>query len=230
MNLGSFNKGSVVLDDKLRLYMRAVFLRMFMALSLTGIVSFICVSSPELLEIMSGGAALFGIVTFGIVIYLSTRINKIQATTANTLFWIYSACQGAFLSPLFALYTSASIANAFFMTAIFFGGMSLYGYTTKKDLTRLGSFMTVGLICIIVTTLVNVFILKNSGLQTGLSALTIIVFCGLTAFDVQKIRGFYSFSDNEETLDKKAIFGALALYLDFINIFLHILRFVGDRK
>jgi FtsH-binding integral membrane protein len=127
------------------------------------------------------------------------------------------------------MYTGASIANAFFMTSVFFGGMSLYGYTTDRDLTELGSFMRVGLFALIITSIVNIFI-GSSMLQIGLSAICLVIFCGLTAYDVQKIKEFYNEKYDEDTLRKRALIGALSLYLDFINMFLALLRLIGDRK
>ena len=226
----NFNSSPIVMGDGLRKYMISVYNKMFMALCLTGAVSFVCISNPNILQFMMGGFSIFlMIATFGIVIYLSARINKIDSEKAKALFWLYSALLGAFLSPLFVIYTGESIANAFFMTAIFFGGMSLYGYITKKDLTGVGSFMTVGLFAVIITSIVNIF-LQSSGLQTGLSALCVIIFCGLTAYDVQKIKAFYNPSIDEETLKKRAILGSLSLYLDFINLFLALLRLFGNRR
>jgi FtsH-binding integral membrane protein len=226
----NFSSGPIIVSDGLRKYMMSVYNKMFLALCLTGIVSFLCISNPAVLSFMAGGfSIILMLATFGIVIYLSARINKIDAEKAKALFWVYSALLGAFLSPLFVIYTGESIANAFFMTAVFFGGMSLYGYVTKKDLTGMGSFMIVGLFAVIVTSIVNMF-LKSSGLQMGLSALTIVIFCGLTAYDVQKIKEFYHNSLDDETLKKRAVLGALSLYLDFINIFLSLLRLFGNRR
>ena len=129
------NQGPIVMGDGLRKYMTSVYNKMFLALCLTGVVSFVCVSNPAILQFMAGGfSILLMLATLGIVIYLSARIQKIDSERANALFWIYSALIGASLSPLFVVYTGESIANAFFMTAVFFGGMSLYGYVTKKDL------------------------------------------------------------------------------------------------
>lgn len=230
---GNFNMqtGPIMVDNGLRIYMRSVFTKMFLGLCITGLVAFLCVSSPEILRFMAGGfSILMMIATFGIVIYMSTRISKISPDTANSLFLVYSALIGAFLSPLFVIYTGASIANCFFMTATFFGGMSLLGYTTRKDLTNVGSFMFVGLICLIVTSFVNIFFLKSSALQVGLSALSLIIFAGLTAFDVQKIKQFYNSNEPIEISTKKAILGALNLYMDFINMFLAMLRLFGDRR
>ena len=228
--MNGFNSSPIIMGDGLRKYMTSIYNRMFLALCLTAIVSMICASNPQILAFMAGGfSILLMIATFGIVIYLSARINHMPSEKANGLFWIYSALLGAFLSPLFAIYTGESIANSFVMTAMFFGGMSLYGYVTKRDLTGVGSFMTVGLFAVIISSIVNLF-LKSSGLQIGLSALCIVIFSGLTAYDIQKIKTFYNASADEETLKKRAILGSLTLYLDFINLFLSILRFFGDRR
>jgi FtsH-binding integral membrane protein len=221
----------IYINGGLKKYMVSVFNKMFFALCLTGVVSLVCSSNPDILAFMASGFSfILMLATVGIVIYMSARINKMDSEKANALFWIYSALIGAAFSPLFAMYTGESIANAFFSTAVFFGGMSLYGYATNRDLTGVGSFMTVGLFAIIITSLANVIFMKSSGLQLGLSALSIIVFCGLTAYDVQKIKEFYSDSLDEETLKKRGVFGALNLYMDFLNIFIALLRLVGNRK
>lgn len=229
----NFNQGPIIsgsTGNGLRKYMTSVYNKMFMALCLTGVVSLVCASNPAVLQLMAGGfSILLMLATLGIVIYLSARIHKIDSEKANALFWIYSALIGASLSPIFAVYTGESIAVSFFMAATFFGGMSLYGYVTKKDLTSVGSFMMVGLFAVILTSIVNIF-LRNSVLQLGLSVLTVIIFCGLTAYDVQKIRSFYDPSLDDESLRKRSILGSLSLYLDFINIFLAMLRLLGDRK
>jgi FtsH-binding integral membrane protein len=128
------------------------------------------------------------------------------------------------------MYTSESMVGAFFSTAVFFGGMSLYGYATGRDLTGVASFMTVGLFAVIITSFVNIIFMKSSGIQVGLSALSIVIFCGLTAYDVQKIKEFYSDSLDKETLKKRGVIGALSLYLDFLNIFISLLRIMGNRK
>ena len=214
----------------LQKYMMSVFNKMFIALCLTGLVSLVCVSNPAILQAMAGGFSIvLLIVTLGIVLYLSKQITQMPAERASILFWIYSALIGLSISPIFVFYTGESIANAFFTTAIFFGGMSLYGYVTKKDLSGMGAFMIVGLFSIIIASLINLF-LRSSALQLGLSALSIVVFCGLTAYDKQKIRAFYNPAISEEDIKKRSILGALALYLDFINIFLALLRLMGNRK
>jgi FtsH-binding integral membrane protein len=178
----------------------------------------------------SGISFILMLATFGIVVYISARINKISADNANALFWIYSILIGASISPILALYTGESIANAFFSAAAFFGGMSFYGYVTKRDLTEVGSFMIVGIFAVIITSLVNSLFLHNSGLQIGLSVLSIIIFCGLTAYDIQNIKKFYHASLDDETLKKSGIIGALSLYLNFLNLFLAFLRILGNRK
>lgn len=226
----NLRQSPIGVDNGLQKYMTSVFNKMFMALCLTGAVSFASLSNPAIMQVMTGGfSVILMFVTLGLVVYLSTQITKISAERANTLFWIYSALIGLSISPICAIYTGESIANAFFMTAIFFGGMSLYGYVTKKDLTGMGSFMIVGLFSIIIASIINLF-LTSSALQLGLSAISIVVFCGLTAFDVQKIREFYDPAMSEEEIRKHSIIGALKLYLDFINIFLSLLRLMGSRK
>ena len=225
-----FNQSPIQMDAGLSSYMRAVFSRMFMALCVTGSVSYWCSTNQVMLKLLSGGVStLLMLGTLGVVFYLTSRIQKIAITRANVLFWVYAPLIGLSFSPLFTLYTGESLATTFLMTSIFFGSMSLYGYITKRDLTSLGSFMTVGLFSIIIATIINIF-LKSSGLQLGLSAITIVVFCGLTAYDIQKIREIYVRASDEETAKKYAILGVLSLYLDFINIFLSLLRFLGKKQ
>ena len=145
------------------------------------------------------------------------------------LFWSYAALMGISLAPIFLLYTQSSLVRVFLITAGAFGGLSLYGYTTKRDLTGFGSFLYMGLIGLIIATLVNIF-LKSSGLDWALSIIGVGIFSGLTAYDSQKIREIYRSTDDSETAVKKALTGALSLYLDFINLFLYLLRFFGDRR
>jgi FtsH-binding integral membrane protein len=222
--------GVVTAADGLRGYMTSVFNKMFMALCFTGTVAYLCASSQEIITFMAGGISyLLLFATLAIVFYLSTRINKIDSNKAQALFWLYSALLGACLSPIFVVYTGTSIANSFFTASAFFGGMSLYGYLTKKDLTNVGSFMMVGLVAVVLTTLVNIF-LRNSALSIGMSALCVVIFSGLTAYDIQRIRAFYATAHGEEALKKRSVIGALQLYLDFVNLFLALLRLMGSRK
>jgi FtsH-binding integral membrane protein len=211
--------------------MISVFNKMFWALCLTGCVSYVCGASPEILAVLQGGFSMvLFIATLGIVVYLSARINKISSEKAQALFWLYSALVGASISPIIASYTGESIANAFFTSAAFFGGLSIYGYTTTRDLTGVGSFMIVGLIAVIISSFINIIFLKSSALSLGLSAISIIIFGGLTMYDVQKIKNYYDASCDEQTIASRAVIGALNLYLDFLNLFLMLLRFIGNRK
>ncbi|MDR1365149.1 MAG: Bax inhibitor-1/YccA family protein [Holosporales bacterium] len=228
-----FEDGPIIVGDSvggIKKYMTFVYNRMFAALCLTGLVALVCGANDNILRLMTGGfAMLLMIATIAIVMYLTARINSIDASKASALFWIYSALIGASVSPVLMMYTGESIATAFFMTALFFGGMSLYGRFTQKNLTGMGSFMFVGLITVVVASIANVF-MGSSRLQIGLSALSVIIFCGLTAYDAQRIALSYNDSDSDEVMKKKAICGALSLYLDFINIFLALLRIMGRRR
>ena len=165
----------------------------------------------------------------GIVMYMSFGINSMSSSRAQTVFWIFAALMGASLSSIFVHYTGTSIARVFFITAGTFGAMSLYGYTTKKDLTALGSFLMMGLIGIIIASVVNIF-LKSSAMHFIISILGVLIFVGLTAYDTQKIKNMYLASDGNEVMSKKAIMGALTLYLDFINLFIMLLRLFGQRR
>jgi len=167
--------------------------------------------------------------TLGLVFFISFRINRLQYTTAMTLFMVYAALLGVTLSSIFLAYTGASITRVFFISAASFGALSLYGYTTQRDLSAMGSFMIMGLFGIIIASLVNIF-LKSSGLDWAISIIGIGVFAGLTAWDTQRIKEMYDSMDDDGTMGRKAIMGALSLYLDFINLFLMLLRLVGDRR
>ncbi|MDR1034530.1 MAG: Bax inhibitor-1/YccA family protein [Holosporales bacterium] len=227
----NFTSGPVQVDEGLRKYMLSVFNKMFMALCLTGSVAFICGSKPEIVAAMQGGlSTILFIATLAIVLYLSAKINKLTPEKAQSLFWLYSVFVGASISPIVAIYTGESIANAFFTSAAFFGGLSLYGYTTSKDLTGIGSFMLTGLIVVILSSFINVFFLKSSLLDLGLSVLSVIIFGGLTMYDIQRIKSCYSESYGEEAVARCSVIGALCLYLDFLNLFLALLRIVGNRK
>ncbi len=219
-------------DVGLRNYMLRVYNFMAIALAITGFSSFLIASTPALVQAIFGSplkwVVLFAPLAF--VFFLGSKINKISASTAQNYLWIYSLLMGLSLAPIFLVYTGSSIARAFFVSASLFGAMSIYGYTTKKDLTGMGSFMIMGLIGIIIASLVNLF-LKSSGLDFVVSILSVIIFTGLTAYDVQKTRDiYYQFSSNDELVRKSAVMGALSLYMDFINIFISLLRLFGDRR
>ena len=165
----------------------------------------------------------------GVVFYISFGIRKMSAAKAQGAFWIFAALMGASLSSIFLVYTGASITRVFFITAGTFGAMSIYGYTTKRDLTRLGSFLMMGLIGIIIASIVNIF-MKSSMMYFVISIIGVLIFVGLTAYDTQKIKNMYLVSDTGEVMGKKAVMGALTLYLDFINLFLMLLRLFGQRR
>ena len=165
----------------------------------------------------------------GIVFYMSFGINKMSAQKAQTIFWVFAGLMGASLSSIFLQYTGASISRVFFITAGTFGAMSLYGYTTRRDLTKLGSFLIMGLIGILIASIVNIF-LKSPAVYFVVSILGVLIFVGLTAYDTQKIKNMYFESDSTEVASKKAVMGALTLYLDFINLFIMLLRLFGQRR
>ena len=160
---------------------------------------------------------------------MSFGIAKMSASKAQTVFWIFAGLMGLSLSSIFVVYTEASIARVFFITAGTFGAMSIYGYTTKRDLTKLGSFLMMGLIGIIIASLVNIF-MKSAMMYFVISILGVLIFVGLTAYDTQKIKNMYLVSDSGELMGKKAVMGALTLYLDFINLFIMHLRLFGQRR
>lgn len=183
--------------------------------------------------ILSSNILFFGliIVQLGLVFFLSGMVNKISASVATTLFMLYSVLTGLTLSVIFMQYTGASIGSTFVVTAGTFGAMSVYGYTTKRDLTGLGSMMMMGLIGIIIASVVNIF-LKSSAMSWAITYIGVIVFVGLTAYDTQKLKaiGEQVSADDRENYRKYSIMGALTLYLDFINLFLMLLRILGDRR
>ena len=232
---------SVIGDEGLRAYMLKIYNYMAAGLALTGIVAMYSAQSEAVLNalyVMQGNAVvgmkpLAWIVMFaplGLVLYLSFGLRKMSLMTAQISYWVYAAVMGLSLSTIFLTYTGESIARVFFITAGTFGGMSLYGYTTKRDLTGIGSFLMAGLIGIIIASLVN-FFLHSSSLQFAISVIAVLVFVGLTAYDTQKLKALYSeASASDEWAGKIVIMGALTLYLDFINLFLQLLYLFGDRR
>ena len=206
--------------------MRGVYGWMGGGLALTAFVSLLTVSSPALLQAILGNRILFYILIFGelgLVIGISGAINRISASTASLLFLAYAALNGLTMSTIFVAFTSSSIASTFVITAGMFGAMSLYGYVTKSDLTSWGSFLFMGLVGVVIASVVNIF-LQSSMIYWVMSFCGVIVFTGLTAYDTQRIK------NQGNTGTKGAILGALTLYLDFINMFLMLLRILGDRR
>ena len=227
-------------DVGLRQYMLRVYNYMASGLALTGITAALVASTPALWELFfqagpRGHAGLTGlgwivvIAPIGLVFALSAGIARMRASTAMGLFWLYAGLMGLSLSSVFLTYTGASITRVFFITAASFCGLSLYGYTTQRSLSAFGSFLVMGLWGLVIASVVNMF-LMSSALQFVMSVAGVLIFAGLTAWDTQKIKEMYWVGDDGETAGKKAVMGALALYLDFINLFLMLLRFFGDRR
>ena len=245
-NQRSFTKTAdqAVIDEGLRAYMLKVYNYMTTGLLLTGLIAYVfgkaSVVTNDIGQIVGFtqlGVTLFGsplkwivmLAPLGFVFYLSARINKMSVSSAQITFWIFSAIMGLSLASLFIQFTGASIARVFFITSGTFAAMSLYGYTTKRDLTKFGGFLFMGLIGIIIASLVNLFF-QSSALQFAISIIGVLVFVGLTAYDTQSIKNMYYAGDSENTGSKKALMGALRLYLDFINLFILLLQLFGQRR
>ncbi len=228
---------AVEFDAGLRAYMLRIYNYMASALIVTGLVAYFAGTSEAFLSMMVGAdgraSALSYILMFaplGIVFYLSARIRSLSEGAAQMWFWTFAVVMGLSLFYIFAAYTGVSIARVFFITAGTFGAMSLYGYTTKKDLTGMGSFLFMGLIGIILASLVNLF-LQSSALHFAVSVIGVLVFVGLTAWDTQRLKNtYYMLAGSGAELHKTAIMGALSLYLDFINLFIMLLQLFGDRR
>ena len=222
-------------DEGLRAYMSRVYGLMAGAMALTGAVAYGIGTNETLVAAIYGTPLVWVVILapLAMVFFLAARIHKLQPQTAQTLFWIYAALVGASISSIFMLYTSVSIAKTFFITATAFLGLSLFGYTTKRDLSGLGSFLIMGVIGLVVAMIVNMF-LGSPALDFAVSVLGVLIFAGLTAYDTQKIKNTYlSIRDIGEARggaairEKSAIMGALSLYLDFLNMFLFLLHFLG---
>lgn len=210
--------------------MRKVYLWMTMALVITGLCAYGVATSPALVQMVYGNQAaiwVLFIVEIGLVFYTTARINRLSLSTATTLFIIYSALNGVTLSSIFMVYTMTSIAKVFFITAATFGATAMYGYVTRADLTRFGNLLLMALIGLIIATLANLFI-RSGMLDLILSYVGVILFVGLTAWDSQQIKRALALQPGlDETSQKVALLGALSLYLDFINLFLYLLRIFG---
>ena len=237
-------QSTAVTDEGLRAYMLKVYNYMATGILMTGIIALITFkmsvvtdSSGSIVGLtqvgnaiyMSGLKWLVMLAPLGIVFYMSFGINKMSAAKAQTTFWIFAALMGLSLSSILLVYTGMSITRVFFICSATFGAMSIYGYTTKKDLTKLGSFLMMGLFGIIIASLVNIF-MKSTMMYFVISIIGVLVFVGLTAYDTQKIKNMYLVSDSGEMIGKKAVMGALTLYLDFINLFIMLLRLFGQRR
>jgi FtsH-binding integral membrane protein len=234
---------AAVVDQGLRSYMLRVYNYMGIGLVVTGLVAYFTYTASfieqggRIVGLTSLGSALLGsplqwvvmIAPLAFVLVLSFGITKLSVPMTQLLFWVFAAVMGLSLASIFAVYTGGSIAKVFFISAATFGAMSLYGYTTKRDLTQIGSFLIMGLIGVVIASIVNIF-LHSSGLSFAISIVGVLVFVGLTAWDTQKIKESYNVGFGAEVLAKGAIMGALSLYLDFINLFLMLLRLFGNQR
>ena len=238
---------SAAIDAGLRAYMLRVYNYMAAGVALTGVVAYFAFQAAggDAIRLVPGGivgATAFGqmilggftpillmLVTLGLVFFLSYRISSLQPSTAFGVFMLYAALLGLALTPIFVVYTGASVSRTFFISAASFGALSLYGYTTQRDLSPIGSFLIMGVFGILLASLVNMF-LGSQGLSFVISILGVLIFAGLTAYDTQRIKEMYSSYDDGTVAGRKAVMGALSLYLDFINLFLFLLRFMGDRR
>jgi uncharacterized protein len=238
------------IDEGLRAYMLKVYNLMALGLAITGLAAFGTVmlattNDPASAVATLGngkmltnfGALLYGsplrwvvmLAPLGMVFFLSARVHKMSLSSATTSFWVFAGLMGLSLSSIFLVYTSQSIVQTFFITAASFGALSLFGYTTKRDLTAMGSFLVMGVFGLIIAMVVNIF-LASPALQFAISAIGVLIFSGLTAYDTQKIKEMYFDGDDVLVAGRKAIMGALTLYLDFINLFSFLLSFLGNRE
>jgi FtsH-binding integral membrane protein len=221
-----------IIDQGLRSYMLKVYNLMALGLVITGLAAYFAFT----FAVSDGQLTAFGTAIYtsplkwvvilaplAMVFFLSFRINSMSVSAAQMTFWVYAALVGLSLSSLFLIYTGQSV------TAAAFGGLSLYGYTTKRDLSAMGSFLIMGLFGLIIASIVNIF-LASSAMQFAISAIGVLIFAGLTAYDTQRIKEMYYVADDATVAGRKAIMGALTLYLDFINLFMFLLQFMGDRK
>jgi uncharacterized protein len=221
--------GRACYDEGLRSYMLSIYNHMASAVLLTGIVA-IATAASGFAAAMAGSPLMWVVMLapLGFVMAMSFGLNKMSQSTLNILFWSYAAVMGLSLSTIFLVFTGESIAVTFFATAGAFAGLSLYGYTTKKNLSGLGSFLIMGVIGLLIAMVVNIF-LQSSALNFVISAIGVLVFAGLTAYDTQRLKLQYDQLRGSEFMGKAVIMGALSLYLDFINMFMFLLQFLGNR-
>ncbi len=219
------------IDVGLRAYMLKVYNYMCIGLGLTGAVAFATSTSPAMMQAIYGTPLQWVVMLapLGLVFFFAARIHALKASTAQALFWVYSAMMGLSLAYIFVAYTGESVTRVFFITAGAFAGLSLYGYSTKRDLSGMGTFLIMGVIGIVIAMIVNMF-LESSALQFAISVIGVLIFAGLTAYDTQQIKSMYYESDAGEVHEKKAIMGALKLYLDFLNMFVFLLHIFGNRE
>jgi len=218
-------------DEGLRKYMLGVYNYMTLAMGITGLVAYATSVSPGMINLIFGTPLQWVVMLapLGFVFFLSARIHKMAASTAQITFWVFAAVMGLSLASIFLAFTGESVAKVFFVTAGAFAGLSLLGYTTKKNLSGMGTFLFMGLIGVIIAMVVNIF-LASPALQFVISVVGVLVFAGLTAYDTQQIKNMYDAADSGEVSTKKSVMGALRLYLDFLNMFLFLLQLFGNRN
>ncbi|WOH65158.1 Bax inhibitor-1/YccA family protein [Bradyrhizobium sp. BWA-3-5] len=221
--------GAIAVDAGLRTYMVRIYNHMAAGVGLTAVVAWFTyqLTGPELLQ--NPLMWVFILAPLALVFFIGARINSLSVSTARLLFFVYAALVGVSLSVLFHIYTSASITRVFFIAAATFGALSIFGYTTRRDLSGLGTFLFMGLIGIIIASLVNLF-LRSTGLDWLISIVGVGVFAGLTAYDTQRIKAMYDSRDDETSAGRKSVIAALSLYLNFINLFMMMLRLAGSRR
>ena len=219
------------IDEGLRAFMLKVYNYMCLGLGVTGAVALFTASSPAMMQAIFGTPLqwLVMLSPLAFILIMSFGINKLSPGACQALFWAFSAVMGLSMASVFIVFTGTSIARVFFITAAAFAGLSLYGYTTKKNLSGMGSFLIMGLIGILIAMVVNIF-LASSALHFAISVLGVLIFAGLTAYDTQRIKLSYYAADGAAVAEKKAIYGALSLYLDFINMFYFLLALFGNRE
>jgi FtsH-binding integral membrane protein len=222
---------AALFDEGLRQHMLRIYNYMGLGLVLTGLVAYVVGNTPSLyIPIFSSPLKwVVMLAPLGFVLFMSFRMHAISSATAQLLFWAFCGVMGLSMASIFLQFTNGSIARTFFISAAMFGGMSLYGYTTKRDLSKFGSFLIMGLIGVVIASIVNIF-LGSSALQFAISIIGLIVFIGLTAWDTQRIKEEYAEHAGHEELQKMAVFGALNLYLNFVNIFTLLLNLTGERE
>ncbi|MGO8068380.1 Bax inhibitor-1/YccA family protein [Rhizobium leguminosarum] len=227
-----------MIDQGLRAYMLKVYNLMALGLAITGVAAYLSFQFAFANgELTAFGQAIYVsplkwvviLAPLALVFFLSFRINTMTVAAAQTTFAVYAALVGLSLSSIFLIYTGQSVVQTFFVTSASFGALSLYGYTTKRNLSAMGSFLMMGLFGLIIASIVNIF-LASSAVQFAISVLGVLIFAGLTAYDTQRIKELYLEADDVAVAGRKAIMGALTLYLDFINLFMFLLQFMGNRK
>jgi FtsH-binding integral membrane protein len=231
-SLNGASLDQVRVDQGLRRYMLSIYNYMASGVLLSGVVAMLAASSPAVMQVLFGPGPLKWLVMLaplGFVMVMSFGANRLSTPAIQGLFWAFAAIMGLSLSSIFMVFTGASIASTFFATAGAFAGLSLVGYTTKKDLSGMGSFLIMGLFGLIIASVINIFV-QSSSLQWAISILGVLIFAGLTAYDTQRLKEQYYVLQGSEFMGKAIVLGALTLYLDFINMFQFLLSFMGNRE